>query len=43
MSELSSSCVTLGKSLLFEPISCRAGWEVKMTPAPEGENEETMT
>lgn len=43
MPERSPSCVTLGKSLLLEPISYGAEWELRMTPAPERENEETMT
>lgn len=43
MPEPERSCVTLGKSLLLEPISCGAELEVRMTSAPEGENEETTT
>lgn len=43
MPELSPNSVTLGKSLLLhEPISSGAEWEVRMTPAPEGENEGTV-
>lgn len=43
MPECSPSCVTSGKSLVLEPIFCRAEWEVRMTPAPEWEKEETIT